>query len=85
MLLAKRLQSHMGKFLIESQTGFVKGRNIFHGFYYAQEVIKAATKHKQQITVFKADIHKTFDSIVWPFILKCLSASGFPEKLINWI
>jgi hypothetical protein len=32
-ILANRLQYCMG--LIETQTGFVKGRSILHGFHYA--------------------------------------------------
>jgi hypothetical protein len=36
-LLAKRLQHHMGRFLTEAQTRFVKRRNILHGFHYAQD------------------------------------------------
>jgi Reverse transcriptase (RNA-dependent DNA polymerase) len=75
----------MGWFLMETQTAFVKGRSILHGFHYAQEVIGMVAKRKEQMVVFKADIHKTFNTIECPFIIKCLKASGFLEKFNNWI
>jgi Reverse transcriptase (RNA-dependent DNA polymerase) len=62
-ILASRLQPFMGKLLTETQTGFLKGRSILHGFHYAREVIEAAVKQNQQMVVFKIDIHKAFDSI----------------------
>jgi hypothetical protein len=71
----------MGRFLMETQTAFVKGRSIMHGFHYAQEVIGMVAKRNEQMVVFKADIHKTFNSIKWPFIIKCLKASGFLKNL----
>jgi Reverse transcriptase (RNA-dependent DNA polymerase) len=67
----------MDKLLSNTQTGFLKGRSIMHGFHYAQEIIQAATRQKQNLTVFKADIHKAFDSIALPFFMKCLEAVGF--------
>jgi Reverse transcriptase (RNA-dependent DNA polymerase) len=84
-ILATRLQQHMNQFLVQTHIGFTKRRSIFHGYHYAREVIEAATKQRQQIVVFKADIHKAFDSISWSFIIKCLRASGFTEKILNWI
>jgi Reverse transcriptase (RNA-dependent DNA polymerase) len=74
-LLAYRLQKHMGQLLTETQTGFLKGCSILHGFHYVQELIGAASRQKTQIALFKADIHKAFDSIEWPFITNCLEAS----------
>jgi exonuclease III len=62
-ILACRLQPFMGKLLTETQTGFLKGRSILHGFHYAREDIGAAVKQNQQMVVFKVDIHKAFDSI----------------------
>jgi Reverse transcriptase (RNA-dependent DNA polymerase) len=84
-IIANRMQTHISSFLTETWMGFVKGRNILHGFLYAQEVIGFVSKQKQHIMVFKANIHKAFDSIEWPFIFQCPRALGFPEILIDWI
>jgi Reverse transcriptase (RNA-dependent DNA polymerase) len=43
-ILAARLQPHMSGLLQPTQTGFLKGRHILEGFYYAQEIVTAATK-----------------------------------------
>jgi Reverse transcriptase (RNA-dependent DNA polymerase) len=62
-VLANIMQHLIAQFLTETQTTFVKGRSIMHGFHYAQEVIRMASKRKEEMVVFKADIHKAFDSI----------------------
>lgn len=79
-ILANRLQPHMDKLLSDTQTGFLKGRNIVQGFHYAQEIIQATTRQKKQMAVFKA-----FDSIEWPFLVRYLQALGFTSRWIEWI
>jgi Reverse transcriptase (RNA-dependent DNA polymerase) len=84
-ILAERIQPHLPALVQPTQTGFVKGRNIFKEFIYAQEIISAAKRQKRQIALFKADIFKAFDSVSWDFIINCLRARGFSENWINWI
>jgi Reverse transcriptase (RNA-dependent DNA polymerase) len=84
-ILAARLQPHMSGLLQPTQTGFLKGRHILEGFYYAQEIVTAATKQSKQIALFKADIYKAFDSLNWVFIKNCLAARGFSHIWITWI
>jgi Reverse transcriptase (RNA-dependent DNA polymerase) len=84
-ILASRLQPHMNKLLTQTQTGFLKGRNIVHGFHYTQELVVAVTRQGARVGIFKADIHKAFDSIAWEFLIKCLKASGFADNWIQWI
>jgi Reverse transcriptase (RNA-dependent DNA polymerase) len=75
----------MAHFLTETQTGFMKGRSILHGFHYAQEVITAAAMDKFQMALFKADLNKAFDSIEWAFLMRCLQALHFPPNWRHWI
>jgi Reverse transcriptase (RNA-dependent DNA polymerase) len=70
----------MAHFLTETQTGFMKGRSILHGFHYAQDVITAAATDKFQMALFKADLNKAFDSIEWDFFMRCLQALYFPPN-----
>jgi Reverse transcriptase (RNA-dependent DNA polymerase) len=37
------------------------------------------------MALVKVNIHKAFDSIRWHFLVKCLQALGFPERMVNWI
>jgi hypothetical protein len=45
----------------------------------------AATKQSKQITLFKTDIYKVFDSLNWTFMRECLTARGFSEIWITLI
>jgi Reverse transcriptase (RNA-dependent DNA polymerase) len=62
-ILADILQLYSHDIIQPTQTGFIKGRNIFEGFHYAQEVITVAKRQGEQIAIFKADIYKVFDSV----------------------
>jgi Reverse transcriptase (RNA-dependent DNA polymerase) len=84
-ILAERIQPLLGTIIQPTQTGFVKDMNIFEGFHYAQEVIAAAKKQREQVVIFKADIFKAFGSVYWDFILVSLKIRGFSTKWIQWI
>jgi Reverse transcriptase (RNA-dependent DNA polymerase) len=81
----ERIQLHLPLLIQPTQTSFVKGRNIFEGFIYAQEVISVAKKQNKKITLFKLDIFKAFDSVNWSLIINCLKARGFSDNWIKWI
>lgn len=84
-LLANRLQEVIGDLVHQSQTGFLKGRQITEGFVYAQEVLHFTKENNIPVAIFKADIHKAFDTISWRFLSKVLLHLGFPEIWISWI
>lgn len=81
-IMAVRLQKIIQYFVLEEQSGFIKGRHINHGFLYAQEIVTFATRQNQQLGLFKADIHKAFDTLSWDFLQTVLREKGFNE---NWI
>jgi Reverse transcriptase (RNA-dependent DNA polymerase) len=82
-VLAARLQPFMLELVQNAQTGFIRGRQITEGFLYAQTVIREAKRTRTHLFIFKADIHKTFDTLNWKFIIQILKARGFPEKWIE--
>jgi Reverse transcriptase (RNA-dependent DNA polymerase) len=84
-ILATRLQIHIPSLLQPTQTSFLKGRHILEGFYYTQKIITVVTKQSKQITLFKTDVYKAFDSLNWAFMKECLLARGFFEIWIIWI
>lgn len=84
-ILANRLQTHMDDLVMKSQSGFIKGRQISEGFIYAREMLQFAKMTKPPLAIFKADIHEAFDTIDWGFLLKIMSALGFPIAWIQWI
>lgn len=69
----------------DNQTGFTKGRQITEGFLYAQEILHLTKENRVPLALFKADIHKAFDTVSWNFLTKVMQSLGFPEKWVAWI
>lgn len=84
-IAANMLLSHVQSLLHQNQTEFLKEINILECFHYAREVIQLAIRQKKQIVIFKTDIYKTFDSIGWNFLIKCMQLKGLSQILIEWI
>jgi Reverse transcriptase (RNA-dependent DNA polymerase) len=68
-----------------SQTAFLRNRNIVQGFLYVQQTIQYARSSNTLLAVFKADISKAFDTVSWEFIIKIMEAKGFPTVWTIWI
>ncbi|XP_078173371.1 uncharacterized protein LOC144567180 [Carex rostrata] len=68
-----------------AQTGFVRGRQITEGFLYAQQTLHQAEQQDTPIGIFKADIHKAFDTVSWEFLIAILHNLGFPTNWLAWI
>lgn len=84
-ILAYRLQLHIDKLIDNSQTGFMKGRQIVEGFLYAQHILHISHQQNIPLAIFKADIQKAFDTLIWEFLLKVMTNIGFPSQWTNWI
>ena len=85
-IVANRLKRLLPEIIAENQSAFVKGRLLMENVLLASELVK--DYHKDTISprcVMKIDISKAFDSVQWAFVLKSLSALGFPKKFIHWI
>lgn len=62
-ILANKLQECISKLIHQSQTGFLKGRQIIEGFIYVQELMHFTKENDIPLANFKTDIHKAFDTI----------------------
>jgi len=62
-VLANRLRSVIGSVISETQSAFVKGRQILDGILVANEVVDDARKCKKELLLFKVDFEKAYDSI----------------------
>ncbi|GAU48891.1 hypothetical protein TSUD_98820 [Trifolium subterraneum] len=58
-VLAKRLRLVIGSVISESQTAFVKDRQILDGILIANEVVDEARKSKKDLMLFKVDFEKS--------------------------
>jgi hypothetical protein len=64
-LLANRLRMIIGRVVSETQTTFMKGRQILDGILIANEVVDEAKKNNKELMLFKVDFEKAYDSVDW--------------------
>jgi hypothetical protein len=62
-ILANRLRGVIGSVISESQTAFVKDRQILDGLLIANEVVDEARRAKKELLLFKVDFEKAYDSV----------------------
>ena len=58
----------MNHLIDERQSAFVKGRQLLHGVFIANEVVEEARRLKKSCLVFKVDFEKAYDSVSWQFL-----------------
>jgi hypothetical protein len=62
-VLANRLRLVVGNVISETQTAFVKDRQILDGILIANEVVDEARKLNKELLLFKVDFEKAYDSV----------------------
>ncbi|PNX92357.1 cysteine-rich receptor-like protein kinase [Trifolium pratense] len=55
----------MGSVISDSQTTFVKGRQILDDILIANEVVDEARRSKKELLLFKVNFEKAYDSVEW--------------------
>jgi hypothetical protein len=61
--LANRFQNVIGSVISDTQSAFVKGRQILDGILVANEVVDEAKKLKRELLLFKVDFEKAYDFV----------------------
>lgn len=84
-VLANRLRVVIGLVILDSQSTFIKGRQILDGILVANEVVDEARKHKKELLLFKVDFEKAYDSIDWRYLVSVMLKMGFPTLWRKWI
>jgi len=84
-VLANRLRSIIGSVISDTQSTFIKGRQILHGILVANEVVDDARKRKKDLLLFKVDFEKAYDSIDWNYLEEVMVKMGFPTLWRKWI
>lgn len=79
-VLANRLKPVLASLIDESQSAFVKGRQISDSVLMANEMVHGLQIGKFQGLIFKIDFEKAFDSINWSFLFDCLGSMNFGSK-----
>ena len=84
-VLANRLRSVIGLVISDSQSAFIKGRQILDGILVANEIVDAARKYKKELVLFKVDFEKAYDMVDWGYLDEVMSKMGFPTLWRKWI
>ncbi|MCI55954.1 RNA-directed DNA polymerase (Reverse transcriptase), partial [Trifolium medium] len=84
-VLANRLRSVIGSVISESQTAFVKDRQILDGILIANEVVDEARKSKKELMLFKVDFEKACDSVDWGYLDDAMGRMSLPTLWRKWI
>ncbi|KAJ9556592.1 hypothetical protein OSB04_011206 [Centaurea solstitialis] len=84
-VLAERLKNVVGSVISNSQTTFIKGRNILDGPLMVNELINWAKMLRKKMLIFKVDFAKAFDSLNWNFLDSILIQMGFGDKWRDWM
>ncbi|GAU37376.1 hypothetical protein TSUD_22500 [Trifolium subterraneum] len=69
----------------ESQTAFVKDRQILDGILIANEVVDEARKSKKELMLFKVDFEKAYDLVDWGYLDDVMGRMSFPVLWRKWI
>ncbi|GAU32654.1 hypothetical protein TSUD_219040 [Trifolium subterraneum] len=67
-VLVNRLRLVIGSVISESQTAFVKDRQIIDGILIVNEVVDEARRSKKELMLFKVDFEKAYDSVDWGYL-----------------
>ncbi|KAK6119349.1 hypothetical protein DH2020_046910 [Rehmannia glutinosa] len=87
-VLSLRVRSTLPSIISESQSAFVPGRLITDNILVAYEIhhsMKARKHGNLGYMSIKLDMSKAFDRVEWSFILRVLSALGFPNSIVDLI
>jgi len=77
-VLANRLRSVIGSIIFDSQSAFIRGRQILDGILVANEIVDEAHRCKKELVLFKVDFKKAYDSIDWGYLEEVMLKMGFP-------
>ena len=83
--LANRLRSVIGLVISESQSAFIKGRQILDDILVANEIVDEARKFNKELILFKVDFEKAYDTVDWGYLDDVMSKMGFSSLWRKWI
>jgi len=68
----------IGRVISETQTTFMKDRQILDGILITNEVVDEAKKSKKELMLFKVDFEKAYDSVDWGYLDAVMHKMAFP-------
>ena len=84
-VLANRLRQVVGSVVFESQSAFIKGKQILDGILIANEVVDEAKRLNKELLLFKVDFEKAYDSVDLRYLDVVMNKMNFPTIWRKWI
>jgi hypothetical protein len=84
-VLAGRLAKVMNDLIPNTQSAFIKGRQLVEGVVVVNEVVDFARKTGKECLIFKVDFEKAYDSVDWGFLEYMLRRFGFGDIWCAWM
>lgn len=84
-VLANRLKSVINKVVSDTQSAFVKGKQILDGILIANEVVDEARRLGRELILFKVDFEKAYDSVDFNYLDAVMAHMNFPTLWRKWI
>jgi len=84
-VMANRLRAVIGSVVSDSQSAFVKGKQILDGILFANEVVDEARRLNKEILLFKIDFKKGYDSMDLDYLDAVMVKMNFPTLWRKWI
>jgi len=84
-VLANRLRLVIGNVVSESQSAFVKGKQILDGILIANEAVDEARRLNKEMLMFKVDFEKAYDSVDLNYLDSVMANMNFATIWRKWI
>ena len=83
--LTERVKKILEKLIDQSQTCFVKGRNISDGLRIILDVMDETDINKKEGLLVTIDFEKAFDSLSWDYLFKAIKTFNFGTDFLRWV
>jgi len=84
-VLANILQEVIGSVVSDSQSTFVKGKQILNGILIANEAVDEAKRMKKELLMFKVDFEKAYDSVDLNYLDSVMANMNFHTLWRKWM
>jgi len=78
-VLPNRLRTVVGGVVSESQSAFVKGKQILDGILITNEVVDEARCMNKELLLFEVDYEKAYDSVDFNYLDFVMANMNFPK------
>jgi len=84
-ILANRLRYVIGSVVSDSQSAFVKGKQILDSILVANEAVDEACRLDKDMLLFKVDFEKAYDSVDLKYLEAVMVKMNFPTLWRKWM